>query len=115
MVAILITDVALDGNFNAARHDNWLREVFFVPAHSQLSVMATPDEHVLRFIESELKTVGHIDGVSAFVFLSTLGPRRVTAAERAGLRLALAMYGEFVDPSAHALFRKAIGSKVARA
>jgi len=32
----------------------------------------------------------------------------VTADERAGLRLALVMYGDFVDPSAHALFRAAI-------
>jgi hypothetical protein len=70
--------------------------------------MPTPDEHVLQFVESELKTIGHVDGVSAFVFLSNLGPRCLTAAERAGVRLALAMYGDFVDPSAHALFRAAI-------
>jgi hypothetical protein len=67
----------------------------------------TPDESVLRFVEGELRATGRLHGFSALAFVHTLRRRGVTAAERAGLRLALAMYGEKVDPSAHALFREA--------
>ncbi len=71
---------------------------------------STPDESVLRFVEGELRASGRLHGFSALAFVHTLQQRGVTAAERAGLRLALAMYGEKVDPSAHALFREAISA-----
>jgi hypothetical protein len=77
---------------------------------SQIPRAATPDEAVLQFVEGELRSSGRLNGLSAFTFVSRMQQRGVTAAERAGLRLALAMYGERVDPSAHALFREAIGS-----
>jgi hypothetical protein len=67
-----------------------------------------PDEAVLQFVEGELRSSGRLNGFSAFVFVSELQRRGVTAAQRAALRLALAMYGERVDPSAYALFRDAI-------
>jgi hypothetical protein len=65
---------------------------------------------VLQFVEGELRQSGRLNGFSAFTLVSALQQRGVTAAERAGLRLALAMYGERVDPSAHAVFRQAIAA-----
>src|SRR5687767_8253932 len=63
-----------------------------------------PDESVLRFVEGELRMSGRLDGLSAMVYLSRLG-KSVTAEQKAGLRLALAMYGARVDPAAHDLIR----------
>jgi hypothetical protein len=75
---------------------------------SQTPRPAVPDEAVLQFVEGELRSAGRLDGLSAFAFVSRLQQGGVTADQRAGLRLALALYGERVDPSAHALFRDAI-------
>jgi hypothetical protein len=80
---------------------------------SQTPRAATPDEAVLQFVEGELRSAGRLNGLTAFTFVNRLQQRGVTASERAGLRLALAMYGERVDPSAHALFREAISSAAA--
>ena len=61
---------------------------------------------MLSFVEGELKQAGRLDGLSALAWLMRLG--RPSPQQRAALRLALAMYGERVDPSAHALIRDAI-------
>ena len=73
---------------------------------SQIVGSPTPDESVLLFVEGELRVSGRLDGLSAMAYLMNL--RRPTPQQKAGLRLALAMYGERVDPSAHALFRQAL-------
>jgi hypothetical protein len=70
---------------------------------------ATPDEGVLLFVEDQLKCSGRLDGVSTLAFL--LGRSPVTPQEKAGFRLVLAMYGDRVDPSAHAMIRAAISAK----
>jgi hypothetical protein len=69
-----------------------------------------PDEAVLQFVEGELRLSGRLNGFSACAYLAALERRGVTPSVRAGLRLALAMYGERVDPAAHALFREAIAA-----
>jgi hypothetical protein len=73
---------------------------------SQTVGAPVPDEAVLGFIEGELKNSGHLDGISTMAYLMKVG--RVNPQQKAGLRLALAMYGERVDPSAHALIRDAL-------
>ena len=73
---------------------------------SQIVGSPTPDEAVLLFIESELRSAGRLDGFSTMAWLMRVG--MPTPQQKAGLRLALAMYGERVDPSAHALIREAI-------
>ena len=75
---------------------------------SQTSRVATPDEAVLRFVEGELKNRGRLDGLATMAFLHRLQQRGVSPSQRAGVRLALAMYGERVDPSARALLREAL-------
>jgi hypothetical protein len=75
---------------------------------SQISRAPVPDEAVLQFVEVEVRQSGRLNGFSAFTLVSALRKRGVTADERAGLRLALAMYSEKVDPSAQALIREAI-------
>lgn len=76
---------------------------------SQIVGPATPDEAVLQLVEGELRQSGRLDGLSALALLLKLGEG--TPQQRAGLRLALAMYGERVDPSAHALIREAIAAQ----
>jgi len=78
---------------------------------SQTSRAPVPDERVLQFVEGELRQSGRLDGFTAFTLVSALRKRGVTPDERAGLRLALAMYAEKVDPSAQALFREAIAAR----
>jgi hypothetical protein len=73
---------------------------------SQIVGAPTPDEAVLMFVEGELQQCGRLDGISTMAYLMKLGGP--TPAQKAGLRLALAMYGERVDPSAHALIREAL-------
>jgi hypothetical protein len=63
---------------------------------------------VLLFVEGELRATGRLDGLATLAYLSRF--RDVTPQQKAGFRLALAMYGERVDPSAHALIRKALGA-----
>lgn len=63
---------------------------------------------MLQFVETELRMSGRLDGLSAMAYLLELGRRGVTEAEKAGFRLALAMYGERVDPAAHRLIRDAL-------
>jgi hypothetical protein len=67
-----------------------------------------PDESVLEFVEDEVKRGGRLNGVSALCYLMRL--QCPSAEQRAGLRLALAMYGDRVDPSARALMREAIAT-----
>ncbi len=68
----------------------------------------TPDEAVLQFVEAELKVTGRLDGLTVFVWLMRLVSAGVTPEQKAGLRLALAMYGSQVDPAARDLIRGAI-------
>jgi len=65
----------------------------------------TPDEAVLTFVESELQSSGRLDGFTVFVWLMKLTSAGVTPEQKAGLRLALAMYGARVDPAARDLIR----------
>jgi hypothetical protein len=76
---------------------------------SQSVGVATPDESVLVFVEGELRASGRLGGLSALAYLRRFEKRRVTPQEKAALLLALAMYGERVDPSAHALIRATLG------
>jgi hypothetical protein len=76
---------------------------FSKPAAVAPLLAPIPDEGVLRFVEGELKAAGRLDGLSAMVYLTRLGRGGVTAEHKAGLRLALAMYGERVDPAARDL------------
>ena len=78
---------------------------------SQIVGPPTPDESVLLFVEGELKQAGRLDGLSAMVWLMRIGCP--SPQQKAALRLALAMYGERVDPSAHALIREAIAGAAA--
>ncbi len=75
---------------------------------SQIVGPPTPDVTVLQFVESELEVSGHLDGLSTMVWLMRLGAP--SPQQKAGIRLALAMYGEKVDPSAHALLRQALAA-----
>jgi hypothetical protein len=77
---------------------------------SQIVGPPTPDESVILFVEGELRASGRLDGISAMTYLMRIG-RAPTPAQKAGFRLALAMYGERVDPSAHALIREAISAR----
>jgi hypothetical protein len=72
-----------------------------------------PDEGVLRFVEGELKAAGRLDGLSAMVYLARLGRGGATAEQKAGFRLALAMYGERVDPAARDLIMTALRPRAA--
>ncbi len=74
----------------------------------QATATPTPDERVLRFVESELRQSGRLHGFWAMAFVRELRMHGLTAAERAGLRLVLALYGERVDPAAHEVLREAI-------
>jgi hypothetical protein len=65
----------------------------------------TPDEAVLSFVEAELKSSGRLDGLTVYAYLMGLTRSGLTAEHKAGLRLALAMYGTRVDPAARDLIR----------
>lgn len=88
----------------SASHSQIVGAVTPVPGAAE-----TPDEAVLCFVEGELKASGRLGGISAMAWLLRLGGG-VTEAQKAGWRLALAMYGERVDPSARDLIRQAIAA-----
>ncbi|MBK7863086.1 MAG: hypothetical protein IPJ65_31645 [Archangiaceae bacterium] len=63
---------------------------------------------MLVFVEGELKHSGRLGGLSMLAYLRRLGG--VSPSQKAAFRLALAMYGERVDPAAHALIRQALAA-----